>query len=75
LHDATFGWKEGRYRSPSFDTKGYLTANADVKAAGIDPLAQLPAVGRTGITPRRITEGLARTLAGLATTLAAPVRR
>jgi hypothetical protein len=69
------GWKGGRYRSLSFETKGYLTANADMKAAGINPPVQLPAVGRTRITPRRITAGLATTLAGFTTTLGVPVRR
>ena len=47
----------------------------DMKAAGINPPVQLPAVGRTRITPRRITAGLATTLAGFTTTLGVPVRR
>ncbi|MCJ2104600.1 hypothetical protein MKK70_04235, partial [Methylobacterium sp. E-041] len=34
-----FGWHEGRNPNAVFDTKGYLAAYSDVKAANIDPLA------------------------------------
>jgi serralysin len=34
-----FGWHEGRDPSAGFDTLGYLAANPDVAAAGVDPLA------------------------------------
>ncbi|MFH6782798.1 ExeM/NucH family extracellular endonuclease [Methylobacterium sp. MA0201] len=37
-HYRTYGWKEGRNPNAVFDTKGYLDAYGDVKAAGIDPL-------------------------------------
>lgn len=37
-HYQTYGWKEGRNPNAVFDTKGYLNAYGDVKAAGIDPL-------------------------------------
>ena len=33
-----FGWHEGRDPSASFDTLGYLAANPDVAAAGVNPL-------------------------------------
>ena len=33
-----FGWSEGRDASASFDTLGYLAANPDVAAAGVNPL-------------------------------------
>jgi hypothetical protein len=32
------GWKEGRDPSAGFDTLGYLGANPDVAAAGVNPL-------------------------------------
>lgn len=32
------GWREGRNPNSTFDTKGYLDAYADVKAAGVNPL-------------------------------------
>ena len=32
------GWREGRDPSASFDTRGYLAANPDVAAAGVNPL-------------------------------------
>ncbi|WP_147026390.1 hypothetical protein [Methylobacterium oxalidis] len=44
-HFDAFGWKEGRDPSAVFDTKGYLSAYADVKAAGINPLAHYDAFG------------------------------
>ncbi|MGF3024807.1 esterase-like activity of phytase family protein [Methylobacterium aquaticum] len=37
-HYQTYGWKEGRNPNAVFDTKGYLNAYGDVRAAGIDPL-------------------------------------
>ncbi len=37
-HYQLYGWKEGRNPNAVFDTKGYLNAYQDVKAAGIDPL-------------------------------------
>ncbi len=37
-HYQTYGWKEGRNPNAVFDTRGYLAAYGDVKAAGIDPL-------------------------------------
>ena len=37
-HYNAVGWKEGRDPNPEFSTKGYLSANPDVKAAGINPL-------------------------------------
>ncbi|MFK5597628.1 matrixin family metalloprotease [Methylobacterium sp. HMF5984] len=38
-HYETYGWHEGRNPNTVFDTKGYLAAYGDVKAANIDPLA------------------------------------
>jgi hypothetical protein len=37
-HYEQFGWKEGRDPSAHFDTTGYLAANPDVAAAGVNPL-------------------------------------
>ncbi|MGX7708094.1 hypothetical protein [Methylobacterium sp. Gmos1] len=37
-HYQTYGWKEGRNPNAVFDTKGYLDAYRDVRAANIDPL-------------------------------------
>jgi serralysin len=37
-HYELFGWREGRDPSASFDTLGYLAANPDVAAAGVNPL-------------------------------------
>ncbi|BAQ48669.1 alkaline phosphatase PhoX [Methylobacterium aquaticum] len=37
-HYQLYGWKEGRNPNAVFDTKGYLDAYGDVKAAGVDPL-------------------------------------
>ena len=39
VHFDQSGWKTGRDPSIAFDIKLYLSANPDVKAAGIDPLA------------------------------------
>ena len=44
-HFEQYGWKEGRDPNAVFDTKGYLTAYADVKAAGINPLAHYDQYG------------------------------
>lgn len=38
-HYAATGWREGRDPNGHFSTTGYLTANGDVRAAGVDPLA------------------------------------
>jgi serralysin len=38
LHYQVVGWTEGRDPSAGFDTLGYLAANPDVAAAGINPL-------------------------------------
>ncbi|MES2029804.1 MAG: matrixin family metalloprotease [Pseudomonadota bacterium] len=37
-HYEQYGWHEGRNPNSVFDVSGYLAKNADVKAAGIDPL-------------------------------------
>jgi len=37
-HYLQYGWKEGRDPSAGFSTDGYLTANPDVKASGLNPL-------------------------------------
>jgi len=37
-HYVRHGWREGRDPSPSFITRGYLSANPDVAAAGDNPL-------------------------------------
>ena len=39
------GWKEGRNPNAVFDTKGYLAAYADVKAAGLNPLTHYDQYG------------------------------
>lgn len=44
-HFETFGWKEGRDPNAVFDTKGYLAAYGDVKAAGINPLTHYDLFG------------------------------
>ncbi|MFK5597154.1 calcium-binding protein [Methylobacterium sp. HMF5984] len=44
-HYEAFGWHEGRNPNAVFDTKGYLNAYADVKAANIDPLAHYDSFG------------------------------
>ncbi|WP_409568275.1 hypothetical protein [Methylobacterium sp. E-041] len=41
----TYGWHEGRNPNAVFDTKGYLAAYSDVKAANIDPLAHYDSFG------------------------------
>ncbi|MEO0917627.1 MAG: hypothetical protein AAFY31_11710 [Pseudomonadota bacterium] len=38
FHYAKHGWREGRDPSPSFSTKGYLTAHPKVALSGINPL-------------------------------------
>ncbi|MBN8977048.1 MAG: hypothetical protein J0I08_11260 [Rhizobiales bacterium] len=38
-HYEQFGWHEGRNPNSLFDVNGYLDAHADVRAAGVDPLA------------------------------------
>ena len=44
-HYETNGWHEGRNPNAVFDTKGYLGAYADVRAAGMDPLAHYDLYG------------------------------
>ena len=44
-HFEQYGWKEGRNPNAVFDTKGYLAAYADVKAAGINPLTHYDRYG------------------------------
>ncbi|MER2269174.1 ExeM/NucH family extracellular endonuclease [Methylobacterium oxalidis] len=44
-HFESFGWKEGRDPNAVFDTKGYLAAYGDVKAAAINPLSHYDAFG------------------------------
>jgi hypothetical protein len=44
-HFRTLGWREGRDPNALFNTDGYLDAYADVKAAGIDPLAHYDQFG------------------------------
>ncbi|MDR7037122.1 hypothetical protein J2X36_001866 [Methylobacterium sp. BE186] len=51
-HYETYGWNEGRDPNAVFDTSGYLTAYADVAAAGINPLSHYNAFGwREGRDP------------------------
>lgn len=45
FHFDTYGWKEGRDPNAVFDTKGYLAAYGDVKAAGINPLTHYDSFG------------------------------
>lgn len=53
-HYDTYGWREGRDGNALFDTDGYLTAYADVRAAGVDPLAHYAADGwREGRDPSK----------------------
>jgi hypothetical protein len=51
-HYLDLGWREGRDPSGQFSTDGYLEANADVRAAGVNPLIHFLEVGfaqgRTG---------------------------
>lgn len=44
-HFEQYGWKEGRNPNAVFDTKGYLAAYGDVKAAGINPLTHYDQYG------------------------------
>lgn len=44
-HYETYGFHEGRNPNAVFDTKGYLAAYADVKAANIDPLMHYDTYG------------------------------
>lgn len=44
-HFEQYGWKEGRNPNSVFDTKGYLAAYADVKAAGVNPLTHYDQYG------------------------------
>ncbi|GJD50054.1 hypothetical protein OPKNFCMD_2790 [Methylobacterium crusticola] len=51
-HYAARGWREGRDPNAVFDVRGYLGAYADVRAAGIDPLAHYTLFGwREGRDP------------------------
>ncbi|GBU17798.1 MULTISPECIES: ExeM/NucH family extracellular endonuclease [Methylobacterium] len=51
-HFETFGWREGRDPNSVFDTKGYLAAYADVRAAGVNPLTHYDTNGwREGRDP------------------------
>ncbi|AWN54605.1 lipase family protein [Methylobacterium sp. 17Sr1-1] len=53
-HYDTYGWREGRDGNALFDTEGYLAAYADVKAAGVDPLAHYAKDGwREGRDPSK----------------------
>ncbi|MBE7198018.1 MAG: hypothetical protein INR70_09455 [Parafilimonas terrae] len=51
-HYLDLGWREGRDPSGHFSTDGYLDANPDVRAAGVNPLVHFLEVGfaqgRTG---------------------------
>ena len=38
LHFLQIGWREGKNPSAHFNTQGYLDANPDVRAAGVNPL-------------------------------------
>ncbi|MCJ2013601.1 Ig-like domain-containing protein [Methylobacterium sp. J-076] len=44
-HYETYGWHEGRNPNAVFDTKGYLAAYTDVKAANFDPLLHYDTYG------------------------------
>jgi hypothetical protein len=44
-HYLTIGWKEGRDPSAGFSTDGYLIANADVRASGMNPLVHFIQIG------------------------------
>ena len=44
-HYLDIGWREGRDPSAGFSTNGYLLANPDVRAAGINPLVHFLEVG------------------------------
>lgn len=45
-HYERYGWHDGRDPSAAFSTTKYLAANADVKAAGIDPLLHYVEYGK-----------------------------
>lgn len=45
-HYRTQGWREARDPAPWFSTAGYLEANPDVRAAGLEPFAHFLAAGR-----------------------------
>ena len=45
-HYVGIGWKAGLDPSPDFSTEGYLEANPDVRAAGVDPLTHWVYFGR-----------------------------
>ena len=40
------GWREHRDPSPEFSVRGYLSANRDIAAAGMDPLSHFLRYGR-----------------------------
>jgi hypothetical protein len=44
-HFEQYGWQEGRNPNAVFDTKGYLAAYGDVKAAGLNPLTHYEQYG------------------------------
>ncbi|CAO4137061.1 ExeM/NucH family extracellular endonuclease [Methylorubrum extorquens] len=44
-HFEQYGWQEGRNPNAVFDTKGYLAAYSDVKAAGLNPLTHYDQYG------------------------------
>ena len=44
--DVEVGWREGRDPNPDFSTSYYLSANVDVRDAGINPLYHYLTVGR-----------------------------
>lgn len=46
IHYLTVGTREGRDPGPTFDTRGYLAANPDVKEAGLNPLVHYIRFGR-----------------------------
>lgn len=46
-HYTDIGWLEGRDPSGSFSTDGYLLANSDVAAAGLNPLVHFLEIGLT----------------------------
>ncbi len=45
-HFLEAGWREGHNPSAAFNTRGYLAANPDVAAAGVNPLLHFLAHGR-----------------------------
>jgi hypothetical protein len=44
-HFNTFGWKEGRNPNDTFNVNFYLTQNADVLKAGVNPLTHFTQFG------------------------------